>query len=451
MATQKATSVLKSLKDDVQLDPELQKSMETMEQNAQDIKQLEAIRTEVNSEYIIKNISADNSSETFLLSEQEKNTVSQEGQEVAQSLLEYATVSSNKLDIQAAVEDLVNLGTSEMQESSKEMDSLLGKRLSSFTGTASEKVSKQLGDLNSTIMDIAPQNRSRFMRFARKIPFIGKNVQNYFVGLDTAKETIENIQKGLLTTKAELTEEFHTISLVRANLVEKMKVIEGHIIMLKVIDAKLIAGNEVIANENPQLAKDITEEMIKPIRTRLLDLSTHYATLAQATQSFKLIQAGSRELINNIERARLTTTTSLKTAMTVAAAIDTQKKGLAITKTVKETNDQLMRHNAEQLETHTIEIHKQSQEMAVDINSFVFAINKIKSTSEAVQKLNDSFLEQTGKALSNLEAVIEDAAKVSVVGAEDRLKGLKKEDVMSRGDTTFDSKQFREKLKGKSK
>ena len=146
-------------------------------------------------------------------------------------------------------------------------------------------------------------------------------------------------------------------------------------------------------------AKVIKETALFYVRQRTTDLLTQMAVTVQGYLAMDLIKKNNIELIKGVDRASTTTISALRTAVTVAQALASQKLVLDQITALNTTTSNMIEATSELLKTNTARIHEQAASATIQVEVLQRAFANIYSTMDAVDEFKV-------KALSNMKQTV---------------------------------------------
>ena len=144
-----------------------------------------------------------------------------------------------------------------------------------------------------------------------------------------------------------------------------------------------------VAAEDPQ-HKFIKEELLFPLRQRIMDLQQTLNVNQQGILTIEVIIRNNRELIRGVDRALNVTVTALQIAVACALALNNQEIVLKKITAINETTSRLIAHNAERLKTQGVDIHKKAAEATLNMEDLEKAFTELSLSSHNLTKLGSS-------------------------------------------------------------
>ncbi len=279
-------------------------------------------------------------------------------------------------------------------------------------------VANALLNLQKEVKDIDPSS----VDFTKK-GFLGKffnPVKDYFAKYKKAGDVIENLVDDLQKGSDMLKRDNVTLGQEMEAMRTLTKNINKSIIMGQTIDEKLVYQIEYAKSqgEDSEKIKFVEEELLFPIRQRLIDLQTILSVNQQGFMALDIIRKNNKELIRGVERAKIVTINALKIAVVVAKALADQEIVLKKIQVLNETTNNLIAGTAERLKTQGVEIQKQASEAM--LSSEVLK----KAFADCLEAM-DSISKYRQEALPRMAGTIEEFKELTEKG-EEAIKKIEK-------------------------
>ena len=328
-------------------------------------------------------------------------------EKVESFITDLISVDANSPDFGKKVDQLTNMGRKEIAEAAGYSNRFLDrpvKAIDSDTGIGAD-----LTELRRTVEDLDPSRQGNLLA-PRKlfgiIPFGGK-LRNYFDGYKSAQSHISTILSRLASGKDELLMDNAAIDTERSNLWKTMGRLEQMIHISKVMDEKL----EETANEldvtDPAKAKAIRETALFYTRQRTTDLLTQMAVTVQGYLALDLVKKNNVELVKGVDRASTTTVSALRTAVTVAQALTSQKLVLDQITALNTTTANVIENTGTMLKTQTGEIHKQAAGATIPLETLQRAFQNIYDTMDTIDQFKLEALGNMKQTVNVLTSEVE--------------------------------------------
>lgn len=307
---------------------------------------------------------------------------------------------------------------------SQSKNSILQSRIGSFSqaGGESGEVARGLEELSIKMRDMDPSK----LDFT-KTGALGKifnPIRRYFERYKTADEEIAGIIKSLEKGKTTLKNDNVTLELEQENMRETAKDMTGKIELGSQLDAYLsnAVENAKVSGQNPDKVQFVEEEIIFPLRQRIIDFQQLLTVNQQGIIAMEIIRKNNLELIRAVDRAETVTVSALRVAVTVAGALYHQKIVLEKIQVLNETTNQMITSTARMLKEQGVAIQQQASEANISVDTLKQAF------SDTISALDDiSTYKQ--KALPQMQQSIQDFRELADEG-ERQLERMEKRKVM---------------------
>lgn len=292
-------------------------------------------------------------------------------------------------------------------------------------------VAKALTDLKTEMETLDPHridfSQGTLARLFSFLPFVGNKVGRYFSRFETAQEVLDQIIKSLESGRDMLERDNVTLSGDQQVMRDLLRQLERQVILGKAIDGRLSAAAADLPEDNPR-RQFIEEELLFPLRQRIMDLQQQTAVNQQGILALELVIRNNRELVRGVDRAIMVTVSALNVAVTVALALANQRLVLERVEALNATTSSLISGTAAQLRGQGQAIQQRAASSMLDMQALegafedvLAAIDEIgRFRREALPKLDDQIgrlntLTQSGRqAIERLEeGRTADAAQVS--------------------------------------
>jgi len=328
---------------------------------------------------------------------------------------------AKKKDILQSIE---SFGTDSMKRSGTK-NSLLQMTIGDLSrdGEDGGVVAKGLMDLNRELKDLDPS----LIDFT-KTGLLGKlfdPVRAYFAKYQKADSAIADIIISLDKGKTTLKNDNTTLEIEQQamrDLTKKlMKEVQLGSLMDESIEKQIEAAKA--RNEDPEKIKFVTEEILFPLRQRIMDMQQVIVVNQQGVMATEIVIRNNKELVRGVERAQNVTINALRVSVTVAGALYNQKVVLKKIEMLNETTNNIIASNARALKDQGAEIQRRSMETNISVDTlkvaFADAMEALDSIStykqEALPKMRDT-INQFRELASRGEEQIEKLEKGQKLG-----------------------------------
>ena len=240
-------------------------------------------------------------------------------------------------------------------------------------------------------------------------------VRNYFERYQKAEAVIASIIVSLDKGKAVLKNDNTTLAIEQQNLrgytKKLMQETEMATLMDTAISVRLDRAQD--ENEEDERVRFIQEEILFPLRQRIMDMQQMIVVNHQGVIAMEVIQRNNKELMRGVDRAKSVTISALRTAVMVAYALYNQKIVLQKIQALNETTSDMISATSRMLRDQGGEIHTQSVEANIsvdvlkeafeDVMAALYEVSAFKQNALPVMKHN---IEQFRELAAKGEAAI---------------------------------------------
>jgi uncharacterized protein YaaN involved in tellurite resistance len=324
----------------------------------------------------------------------------------------------NSPELAAKVEEIGQVGASELTASAGVSNRMLERPSSALAGTAGKskigaqaKVSSSLSELRSTVVQLTP-NRADLDGKRKILGFIpgGSRIEAYFDRYKSAQSQLDDITRALASGQDELRKDNAAIEQERANLWTLMSALSEYVVLLAEVDAGVEQRLAQLETSDPARATAFRSQVQFAVRQRRQDILTQLAVGAQGYLAMDMVKANNVELIKGVERARTTTLSALRTAVIVAEALTNQKLVLAQISALNATTSDVIAANAAMLRQQSAEIQTQAASSSIDIAKLEQAFTDVFATMDSIDTFRGKAVESMGQTVAALETQLQRAA-----------------------------------------
>lgn len=272
-------------------------------------------------------------------------------------------------------------------------------------------VAKGLMDLNRELKDLDPS----MIDFTKTgiLSKLSNPVRNYFDKYKKADSAIADIIVSLDKGKITLKNDNTTLEIEQQalrNLTKKMmKEIQLGTLMDKSIEMQIETAK--IRNEDPENVKFVTEEVLFPLRQRIMDMQQVIVVNQQGVMAIEVVIRNNKELMRGVERAKNVTIFALRTSVMIASALYNQKIVLKKIQMLNETTNNIISSTSQMLKEQGVEIQKQSMEANVSVET-------LKTAFADVMEALDSISTYKQEALPKMRDTINQFKELAAKGEE---------------------------------
>lgn len=312
----------------------------------------------------------------------------------------------------AMLKSIDDFGMNALQDSAKR-SAALKVTVGNFSKMGDEggSVAKGLLDLQREIKDLDPS----MVDFA-KTGFLGKfynPVRAYFARYQKADGVINDIIVSLEKGKLTLKNDNVTLEIERQTLREVTKKLNKDIELGTLMDEAITQDIETASarNEDPEKIKFIKEEVQFPLRQRLMDMQQMIVVNQQGIMSIEVVRRNNLELIRGIDRAKNVTISAMRIAVIVASALYNQKIVLEKIEKLNATTNELISGTSRMLKEQGAEIHKQSMETNISVETLKTAFADVISAMDAISTYKQEALPKMKETINQFKELAEQGEK----------------------------------------
>jgi len=164
-------------------------------------------------------------------------------------------------------------------------------------------------------------------------------------------------------------------------------------------------------DESPDKIRFITEEVLFPLRQRVMDLQQMLVVNQQGIMAMEVVIRNNKELIRGVDRARNVTVSALKIAVTVASALYNQKIVLKKIELLNETTNNLISGTSRMLKDQGAAIHKQALEASISVDTLKTAFTDVLTALESISNYKNEALPKMRETISQFRELAETGEK----------------------------------------
>lgn len=310
------------------------------------------------------------------------------------------------------LQSIDNFGINTMRSSS-EKNALLQVQVGRLSKTGDEggQVAKGLTELQLQLKDLDPS----VMDFAKSglLGMVFNPLRRYFAKFQKADAVISDIIVSLDKGKTVLRNDNTTLEIEQQALRELTKKLQKEIQLGMLMDSEIESQVEAakIRQESEDKVRFITEEVLFPLRQRVMDLQQMLVVNQQGIMAIEVVIRNNKELIRGVDRARNVTVTALKISVTVASALYNQKIVLKKIELLNETTNNLISATSKMLKDQGAAIHKQALETSISVDTMKQAFTDVLSALDSISTYKQ-------EALPRMRETINQFSELAVTGEE---------------------------------
>ncbi|OAB40425.1 toxic anion resistance protein [Paenibacillus antarcticus] len=281
----------------------------------------------------------------------------------------------------------------------------------SKTGDEGGQVAKGLSELHTQLKDLDPSA----IDFAKR-GFLGKlfnPLRAYFLKYQKADVVIADIVVSLDKGKSTLKNDNTTLEIEQQMLRDLTKKLQKEIQLGMLMDESIESQIEAakLRNEDPDKIRFITEEVLFPLRQRVMDLQQMLVVNQQGIMAIEVVIRNNKELIRGVDRAKNVTISALKISVTVASALYNQKIVLKKIELLNQTTNDLISSTSRMLKNQGVEIQKQSLEASISVDTMKEAFTDVLSALDSISTYKQEALPRMRETINQFRELADGGEK----------------------------------------
>lgn len=306
---------------------------------------------------------------------------------------------NNPQEREGIMKPLDNFGMDDMSKSAARNEMLATRFVDLSKGSSdAENIGEKLAELDRQMKDLDPSK----VDFAKKgmLGNLLNPVRKYFEKYEKAEVAISNIIKSL-DNSAKVLQNDNTTLLNEENYLRQVtNKLLADIELGKKMDESIEAQIQEaeLNNVSPDKIAYVREEILFPLRQRIMDMQQMIVVNQQGIVSLNVIRRNNKELIRGVNRAKNVTVSALRTAVMVASALYDQKLVMDKINILNSTTENIIETTSHMLKEQGSEIQKHSAETMISPEvlkaSFAEAIQAIEDVStykeQALPKMKET-------------------------------------------------------------
>lgn len=281
----------------------------------------------------------------------------------------------------------------------------------SNTGDEGGDVANGLTELQRTLKDLDPST----IDFTKKGLFgrISNPIRNYFEKYKKADEVISDIIESLEKGKTTLKNDNTTLEIEEVSMRNLTKKLAKEIEMGSMMDEEISTMIDIAKsqNEDNDKIRFISEEILFPLRQRIIDMQQMIVVNQQGIIAIEVIRRNNKELIRGVERAKNVTVSALRTATIVASALYNQKIVLNKINVLNKTTNDLISGTSKMLKEQGAEVHKQSIESSISIDTLKTAFSDTMEALNTISTYKQEALPRMKETINQFRELVEEGEK----------------------------------------
>tara|TARA_R110001599_G_scaffold273069_2_gene474255 strand:+ start:1957 stop:3171 length:1215 start_codon:yes stop_codon:yes gene_type:complete len=273
-------------------------------------------------------------------------------------------------------------------------------------------VAKALSDLRGRMEGLDPTRHrlapNALDRVMAVIPGLDSRLQRYFRKFENAQQALDAIIDELKSGHDMLQRDNLTLNDDQQALTHMLTELDRQITLGRLIDRRL--QDEIAARDADDPRRHfIEEELLFPLRQRIVDLHQQLAVSQQGVLAIEVIIRNNRELMRGVDRAINVTVSALTVAVTVAMAMANQRLVLDRIEALNATTSQMIGGTAKALRQQGVDIQKRASSAMLDMQVLEEAFREVMGAIDDLSSYRQ-------EALPRLEEQIERLATLAKQG-----------------------------------
>jgi uncharacterized protein YaaN involved in tellurite resistance len=232
--------------------------------------------------------------------------------------------------------------------------------------------------------------------FLASLPLLGSlfnRIERTLLEYQTLSQQVESITAKLNDAMVDLLRNISVLETLFERNREVFQQITLHIIAgkqkLEQIKQNELPALQAQAASDPMNAQRVRDllEGIQRFERRLHDLMVSRTIAMQSAPQIRLMQSNSQSLAEKIQSSILSTIPVWKSQIALAMSLQTQRQAAKLQKEVADTTNDLLRRNAEMLQTGTLETAREVERSVVDIDTLRDVQSRLLNTIEESVKI----------------------------------------------------------------
>jgi len=310
------------------------------------------------------------------------------------------------------IKSIESLGAGTMKHSAAE-NYLLQKTVGKLSkdGDDGSLVAKGLVDLQREFRRLDPS----LIDFPRT-GILGKlidQIMDYCAKYQRAESAITNITVSLDRGRKTLETDNTTLEIEQQTMCILIKKLKNEIQLATLMDEEIEKQIEAarVRKEDQEKIVFVTEEVLFPIRQRLMDMQTMIAVNHQGVMTTEVVIRNNKELIRGVERAKNITIPAFRYSVMIASALSNQKIVLEKILGLKNITERIIIGNSKMLKEQGPEIQKLAMQANISVEAIETAFANVTEALDSISNFRRD-------ALSNMLVTINKYKELTAKGEE---------------------------------
>ncbi|MEM9531906.1 MAG: toxic anion resistance protein [Pseudomonadota bacterium] len=317
---------------------------------------------------------------------------------------------------ESAKQAIESMGLS-LQEAATKRSAMLKEPIRKLSARADDggEVANALVDLKVKVEELDPGDVDLepgwITRLLGMIPGVGTPLKRYFSRFESSRTVIDAIIRSLEDGKDTLSRDNITLQQDQKFMREVTRKLEKAAKLGQLLDHRISHALERELVSLPDKARFVQEELLFPLRQRIMDLQQQLAVNQQGIVTLEVIMRNNKELIRGVNRARHVTVNALQVAVTLALALANQKIVLDKVQAVNATTSDLIAGTAQRLRQQGAEIHKEAASTQIDMAALKSAFRDIHAALDDISRYRQATLPKMSDTIRELDQLTTEGEK----------------------------------------
>ncbi|MDQ7731304.1 toxic anion resistance protein [Halomonas sp. SpR1] len=266
-------------------------------------------------------------------------------------------------------------------------------------------VAKALTDLRGRMEGLDPARHrlapTTLDRVLAVIPGLDNRLQRYFRKFENAQQALDAIIEDLESGRDMLHRDNLTLNDDQQALTKILAELNRQIALGRIIDRRL--HDEIVARDSDDPRRHfLEEELLFPLRQRIVDLQQQLAVSQQGVLALEVIIRNNRELMRGVDRAINVTVSALTVAVTVAMAMANQRLVLDRIEALNNTTAQMIGGTAKALRQQGVDIQKRASSAMLDMQVLEEAFSEVMGAIDDLSSYRQAALPRLDEQINRL-------------------------------------------------
>lgn len=266
-------------------------------------------------------------------------------------------------------------------------------------------VAKALSNLRGRMEGLDPARHrltpSPLDRILAIIPGLDSRLQRYFRKFESTQQALDAIIEDLESGRDMLHRDNLTLNDDQQALTNILGELNRQITLGRLIDTRLSDEVVSLGGDDPRRSF-IEEELLFPLRQRIVDLQQQLAVSQQGVLALEVITRNNRELMRGVDRAINVTVSALTVAVTVAMAMANQRLVLDRIEALNSTTSQMISGTAKALRQQGVDIQKRASSAMLDMQVLEEAFSEVMGAIDDLSSYRQEALPRLDEQIDRL-------------------------------------------------